>query len=63
MPQELQKRVSRGIVITRVLETAIIGLQAFRGLRSHFNFDSALDSALYGVMGVAIAYNTYLYHF
>ena len=37
-----------------VLETAIIGLQAFRGTTSHFNVATVVDGILFGVMGVGI---------
>src|SRR5688500_10726557 len=34
-----------------VLETAIIGLQAFRGTTSHFNVATLVDGILFGVVG------------
>ena len=37
-----------------VLETAIIGLQAYRGTTSHFNVATLFDGLLFGVMGVGI---------
>jgi len=37
-----------------VLETGIIGLQAYRGATSHFNVATLFDGILFGVMGVAI---------
>src|SRR5688500_16440418 len=37
-----------------VMETAIIGLQAFRGTTSHFNVATLFDGILFGVMGVGI---------
>jgi len=40
--------------VVLVLETAIIGLQAYRGTTSHFNVATLFDGILFGVMGVAI---------
>jgi hypothetical protein len=36
------------------LEEAIVAAQAFRGRASHFNDDTSLDAALFGVMGATI---------
>src|SRR5205085_5143154 len=43
-----------------VLEVAIIAVQAWRGTTSHFNVGTALDGALFTVMGTAIAVQTAL---
>ena len=44
--------------ITLVLELTIIDAQAWRGTTSHFNTGTALDAALFSVMGVAILVQT-----
>jgi len=44
--------------ITMVLELAIIGLQAYRGTTSHFNFRTPLDGVLFTIMGTAIVVQT-----
>lgn len=38
-----------------ILETLLIFLQAARGTTSHFNADTALDSAIFSAMGIGIA--------
>lgn len=44
---------ARALIASASFELLYIGLQAARGLDSHFNSSSALYDALYGLMGVA----------
>jgi hypothetical protein len=49
-----------GFGVAMIVEDTIIALQSARGVRSHMNFDTPLDGALFGVMGVFIVVNTLL---
>jgi hypothetical protein len=49
------RRAITVIVFTSVLELAIITVQAARGVPSHFNATSALNVALFSVMGIGIS--------
>lgn len=53
------KRVSKfiawGIVLTLSIEIVCIWGQSARGVTSHFNFGSAFDGMVFGIMGIAIA--------
>ena len=46
--------VGRITAVVLVVEVGIIDAQAARGVTSHFNAASALDAALFGIMGLAI---------
>jgi hypothetical protein len=46
------------VVVCMVAENALIYLQAFRGVRSHFNVSSGLDTAIFNVMGIMILINS-----
>lgn len=48
------RRTGWVIVVASVVELAIIGGQAGRGVRSHFNDDSLADGVAYSVMGATI---------
>jgi hypothetical protein len=50
--------ISRIIAFTMTAEMVLIGMQAFRGVRSHFNIDSLFDAAVFSTMGVLILVNT-----
>jgi hypothetical protein len=54
LPGRAMWRAGWVIVVGAVLEMVIIVGQAARGVRSHFNDDSALDAALYSTMGATI---------
>jgi hypothetical protein len=49
-----------GIGVSMIVEDTVIALQSARGVRSHMNFDTPLDGALFGVMGVAILISSLL---
>ena len=46
--------ISWGTAIVFLIEMGIIAFQAARGVRSHFNFATPMDGALFSVMGTAI---------
>lgn len=48
------RAIGWGTAIVFVIELALIVLQVVRGVRSHFNFSTALDGALFSTMGAAI---------
>jgi hypothetical protein len=50
--------VSVTVAVSMMVEIACIALQSARGVRSHFNADSAFDGQVFGVMGAMIAANT-----
>jgi uncharacterized membrane protein len=62
---ELKPRFSRMtnilslvIGISMLAEIAVIYFQAWRGVRSHFNYETAFDGSLFGIMGTMIGINT-----
>lgn len=61
LPQWTRMRRFVGLTTAIVLfiEMAIIDLQAWRGTTSHFNVGTPLDAALFGIMGVAIFFQTF----
>jgi hypothetical protein len=50
--------VGRTTAMVLLLEVAIVDLQAWRGTTSHFNVGTALDAALFAIMGLAIVAQT-----
>jgi hypothetical protein len=54
LPGRAFRRTGWGIAVALGLEQVIIVGQAARGVRSHFNDDSAFDAALYSIMGATI---------
>lgn len=50
--------ISSVIAVTMATEMALITMQSFRGVTSHFNNDSSFDAGVFTVMGVAILINT-----
>jgi hypothetical protein len=61
IPQWTRTRliVGRMTTVVMVLEMAIISLQAFRGVPSHFNVATIFDGVLLTVMGAAIVVQTF----
>ena len=53
-------RMGRHMAICMLIETFCIGLQAFRGVKSHYNWNTWFDTSVYVVMGISITYNTLL---
>lgn len=49
--------VALGASATMILEILIIGIQAARGQRSHFNIATDFDLAMFNIMGLAILAN------
>lgn len=55
-----QKAISWQISVCMILETIPITIQALRGTKSHFNISTVGDSIVFSIMGVVIAYNTFV---
>jgi len=51
-------RVGGTIAITMLIEIILISMQAARGTTSHFNTTTTFDTAVFAVMGIAVAINT-----
>lgn len=52
--------ISWGMIAIFFVEMFIVILQALRGTTSHFNVKTPFDGMLFGIMGLAIALNTFL---
>ncbi|TGM16061.1 hypothetical protein EHQ81_06655 [Leptospira selangorensis] len=51
---KFRDRVEKYFVISTAVELVLITLQSARGVQSHFNQSSALDGAIYSIMGMFI---------
>ncbi len=60
LAQRAVRRISWGVAVAMVMEIVVICGQAARGTTSHYNTSSALDGALFGLMGIFILLNTVL---
>lgn len=54
--RRLVSLIGWGTAIVFALELALIVLQVVRGVRSHFNFTTPLDGAMFSAMGAAITF-------
>jgi hypothetical protein len=54
-PAKLKRRLGGILAFALTLEVAIIDMQAARGITSHFNSGTTLDSILFSIMGTGIA--------
>lgn len=60
VPDRTIRRVSLGIAASALLEITLISGQATRGVESHFNDTTALNTAIYTTMGITILIMTLL---
>jgi hypothetical protein len=58
--QRAGRRIGWGVALSMAVEQVVIFTQAARGTASHYNAGSALNAALFGLMGVFILVNTAL---
>ena len=54
----LKRWIAVGTSITLTVEIFLIGMQAARGVRSHFNLSTLVDSIVFSFMGFSIAFAT-----
>lgn len=59
LPAALKTSVARRIAVAMGIETAVIALQAARGVPSHFNVATPFDRVAFFLMGAAIVDNTW----
>jgi len=55
---KVKQRISRLIGWVLILEVPLVMIQAFRGVRSHFNATTPFDGIIFGLMGLLIFINT-----
>ena len=56
--EKARKLIATGVIICMAVENILIYVQAFRGTTSHFNIHTALDGAIFSIMGIFIAINS-----
>ncbi len=59
-PREVKRFLGFGFALCMVVEIVCIFGQAARGVRSHFNFETGFDAAVFSTMGTMIGINTVL---
>lgn len=52
-----KKIILNTVALTMILELFIILYQGFRGVKSHYNLDSAFDALMYASMGIMVSIN------
>ena len=58
--QQQQAIIGWGIGIAMVIENTLISVQSLRGVRSHMNYTTAHDAAIFAAMGIFIALSSVL---
>ena len=56
--KNVKKRLDSILGWTLVIEFPLVLVQAFRGVRSHFNMDTVFDGIIFGSMGILIFINS-----
>jgi hypothetical protein len=59
-PRWAKALVRWGVSLSMAVEIFCIVMQSVRGTRSHFNFESAFDGTVFGIMGIFVGLNTAL---
>lgn len=55
--QRKKSIINNTVAITMLIEFFIILYQGFRGVKSHYNFESNIDSLLFAMMGILVGVN------
>ncbi len=60
LPKNLNLKFSKQMAISLFIVTTFIGVQSIRGVKTVFNISDPVNSTIFAIFGMAIAWNTYL---